>query len=388
VIEQIEEAAELASGLSRFEVEKNFKPLSFQDVRERLEQPYRTENGLIARDVRMRKEILEREGGTLLTEAAVARALEWFAEHQQADGSWQLDSRRYGSGRAHISSDSGATALALLPFLGAGQTHKTGIYRNLVSSGLRYLQDGQKSNGDLRAGTGGEAGMYVHGQATIVLCEAYAMTRDPKLRDSAQRAVNFIVDAQHSEGGWRYRPGMPGDTSVLGWQLMALQSAKMARLKVPESCFRQAREYLDSASELDGAVYAYQPGHRTTPNMTAEGLLCRFYLDGKEKQGAIQHGLDILLRTQPPSRDSLDFYYLYYGTQAFHQAGGERWRRWNAMTSNLLVGEQITSGPHAGSWDVRGYLAEAGGRLYVTALATCTLEVYYRHIPIFEPLAP
>ena len=386
VMKQIEEAAELASELSRFETDKGFKPESIQQLRDKLKQPYKTENGLAARDIRMRREVLELEGGTLLTEAAVARALEWFVQHQQPNGSWKLDSREYGSDRGDISTDAGATALALLPFLGAGQTHKTGIYRSVVANGLDYLLDHQQDNGDLRAGTTGEAGMYVHGQATIVLCEAYAMTRDRNIQEAARRAVDFIINAQHSEGGWRYRPGMAGDTSVLGWQLMALQSAKMAGIAVPQKCFQQASRYLDSASELGGAVYAYQPGHSPTPNMTAEGLLCRFYLDGNKRTAAIETGLDLLLERNSPSRDNLDFYYLYYATQAFHQAGGDRWNHWNALSSTLLVGEQRTHGPHAGSWDVRGYLAEAGGRLYVTALATCTLEVYYRHIPIFEPM--
>jgi Squalene-hopene cyclase C-terminal domain len=386
VMKQIEEAAELAGEIGKFEVEEDFKPESMQQLRDKLTQPYKAENGLAARDIRMRREVLETEGGTLLTEAAVARALVWFVQHQQPNGSWKLDSREYGSDRGDISTDSGATALALLPFLGAGQTHKTGIYRNVVANGLDYLLERQLEDGDLRGGTQGEAGMYVHGQATIVLCEAYAMTRDRKLKSAATKAVDFILNAQHSAGGWRYRPGMAGDTSVLGWQLMALQSARMAGMSVPQKCFQQASRYLDSASELDGAVYAYQPGHSPTPNMTAEGLLCRFYLDGNKRSQAIETGLDILLARNPPSRENMDFYYLYYATQAFHQAGGERWSHWNALASTLLVGEQRTKGPHAGSWDVRGYLAEAGGRLYVTSLATCTLEVYYRHIPLFEPM--
>ena len=82
----------------------------------------------------------------------------------------------------------------------------------------------------------------------------------------------------------------------------------------------------------------------------------------------------------------MDYYYWYYATQALHHVGGPRWTKWNEALQEVLVEKQIKQGKHAGSWDVEGRLAEKGGRLYVTALATCTLEVYYRHLPLFESL--
>ena len=52
------------------------------------------------------------------------------------------------------------------------------------------------------------------------------MTGDEQFRIPAQKAIDFIVKSQHPKGGWRYRPGEEGDTSVVGWQLMALKSVK------------------------------------------------------------------------------------------------------------------------------------------------------------------
>ena len=37
--------------------------------------------------------------------------------------------------------------------------------------------------------------------------------------------------------------------------------------------------------------------------------------------------------------------------------------------------------------DPRGGFAHRGGRLYMTSLAVCTLEVYYRHLPLYRPAA-
>ena len=146
---------------------------------------------------------------------------------------------------AILRSDSAATSLCLLPFLGAGQTHQVGIYQDTVAQGLRWLIQHQGSDGDLRIDSAGNAGMYAHGQGAIVLCEAYALTHDEQIRDAAQRAIDFIVDAQHPAGGWRYQPGDRGDTSVFGWQLMALHSARAAGLDVPMETLELASIYFE-----------------------------------------------------------------------------------------------------------------------------------------------
>ncbi len=177
-----------------------------------------------ARDPRLRNEIVRREGGTTLTEAAVARGLRWLASVQNRDGSWSL-SRYRSYDDPKNPGDAAATSLALLPFLGAGQTHEQGRYKQTVARGLGWLIANQRPNGDLRKGIASDAGMYAHGQASIVLVEALAMSGDERFRQPAQRAIDFIEKAQHQQGGWRYQPGQPGDTSVLGWQLMALQAA-------------------------------------------------------------------------------------------------------------------------------------------------------------------
>jgi hypothetical protein len=348
---------------------------------------------LAVRDPRIRVDMIRREGGTTLTEAAVTRGLQWMATHQNDDGSWSTHAfqrcescRRRCDGAGSLRSESAGTSLCLLPFLGAGQTHFTGRYKDNVSTGLRWLIDHQRDDGDLRGETIGQAGMYAHGQAAIVLCEAYALTRDESLRVPAQKAIDFIVQAQHPGGGWRYQPGEDGDTSVVGWQLMALQSARAGGLVVPEQSIELAGHYLDTVASGEGSRYAYRPRQSPTHIMTAEALLCRMYMGWTMEDPALGMGLDYLVERHPPRASEFNIYYWYYATQALHHAGGRNWRAWNKQIRDILVQTQRTSGHMAGSWDPHGPHAAVGGRIYVTALAVCTLEVYYRHAPIFRQI--
>ena len=49
---------------------------------------------------------------------------------------------------------------------------------------------------------------------------------------------------------------------------------------------------------------------------------------------------------------------------------------------------QISSGPDQGSWNLpTGIPAPPGGRLFQTAINTMTLEIYYRHLPIWRKAA-
>lgn len=338
---------------------------------------------LAARDPRLRIEMVRKEGGTTLTEAAVARALRWLARRQRKDGRWELDGA--------IHSSSAGTGLALLPFLGAGQTHLAGRYKDTVSRGLGWLVSRQEDDGDLRGDSAGNSGMYAHGQCAIVLCEAFLLSGDERLREPAQRAVDFIVQAQYPDGGWRYEPNPEsadkrGDTSVLGWQLMALQSARAANLTVPDETFELAGQYLDRASTDNGARYSYMRGEAPTATMTAEALLCRMYLGWTLEEPGLREGIRALAEEAPPSQDSPNFYYWYYGTQTFHHVGGKRWEEWNLKLRDRLVELQDASGPDAGSWPPLQQFDHAGGRIYTTSLAACTLEVYYRHLPIFRQI--
>lgn len=333
---------------------------------------------------------LQRFGGSAESEQAVNLGLKWLQSIQRTDGSWCF--AEIGDARSPgymDTTDMGATALALLCYLGSGQTHQTeGPFRETVQKGLNYLTQNARtsaSGADLRGQYQEQSGMYVQGIATICICEAAALApSDKQLRKLATQAIAFIERAQHrAGGGWRYQPGEPGDTSVVGWQLMALQSAKSGRIRVAGSTLRGVREFLTSVQADEGSRYGYMSGRTDHASMTAVGLLCRMYLGWKPNNEVLQRGVKYLAE-RGPSRE--DMYYNYYATQVLHHFGGQYWNSWNSRLRQQLVETQITEGPAAGSWDVTDPHGNAGGRIYQTALSILTLEVYYRHLPLYREL--
>jgi hypothetical protein len=167
---------------------------------------------------------------------------------------------------------------------------------------------------------------------------------------------------------------------------MALQSGRAAGLDVPPETLEIAGHFLDSVSSEGNAAYAYQRGRQPTPIMTAEALLCRIYLGWRKDEPGLAAGVSWLVSEYPPSRRNANIYYWYYATQTLHHYGGPQWNAWNQQMRDVLVNTQEKSGRNAGSWDPIGPHTPPGGRLYFTALAVCTLEVYYRHLPVFKQL--
>jgi hypothetical protein len=230
------------------------------------------------------------------------------------------------------------------------------------------------------------------------------MTHDPKLKDPAQKALDFIVATQDPKrGGWRYQPGIESDTSVTGWMMMALKSGELAGLRVPRATYDHISRWLDTAQGTgdERILYRYNPfapdtdtqrhGRTATPTMSAVGLLMRLYSGWNRQHPSMIAGAEYLRKNLPAigtSREPLrDTYYWYYGTQVMFHMGGELWDEWNGQLHPLLIESQIKQGDSAGSWSPRSPIpdrwAPHAGRLYVTTMNLLSLEVTYRHLPLY-----
>jgi hypothetical protein len=336
-------------------------------------------------DPARRAELLEAGGGNDQSEAAVDAALKWIIAHQLPDGGWSFNNRACPDCQGQCG-DSGnsdndrcaATAMGLLPLLGRGYTHKEGPYAKEVERGLGFLST-LVLQGDGKA-YGREGSLYSQGVAGMALAEAYAMTRDPRLKPPAQLALNFIMTAQDPNGGgWRYMPKQPGDTSASGWNLVALRIGADGGLQVNPAVVANMGRFLDSVQENGGAAYGYtSPGDGL--GTTAVGLLCRLHLGWKPDNPAIVQGAaDLASRTSVR-----DIYHVFYANQVLYRVGGEGWKTWNRTIRDTLVQGQDKVGHQSGSWyDAisAGHGPFAGGRLYCTSLAALVLENYYRNPP-------
>ena len=324
--------------------------------------------------------LLEFYGGNSATEGAVNLGLEWLVRNQLADGSWELTGPFSNGGRRP--NRVAATAMALIAFQGVGSTPQRGRYKEEVKRGwtiLLPLLD--KSTGRFKES---ENQLYTQALATIALCELYGMTEDPKYRAAAQMAIDYAVKAQHTGGGWRYRPGEKGDLSVTGWFVMALQSALMGGLKVPEKTLALAIKFLDQMTNEEGVLYGYQSPGSPKLALTAEGLLSRQYLGWLHQDARLIKGVEYLSKN-PINYNKENVYYWYYATQVMHHMGGKAWSNWNAVMQKELPGHQVMSGKEKGSWTPGGdQWGRIEGRLYTTCLSIYMLEVYYRPLPLFS----
>jgi hypothetical protein len=159
----------------------------------------------------------------------------------------------------------------------------------------------------------------------------------------------------------------------------------MSGLSVPNITLKLAEKWLDSCETTDGGGFGYI-GPGDAPTMTAVGLLCREYLGTPRRNPNLLNGVRKLQKNAPPHAQR-NIYYEYYATQVFHHMGGDAWDFWNKGTTgkngmrDILIDRQEKDG----SWNPQGDgHAGAGGRVMQTSLSLLTLEVYYRHLPLYQ----
>ncbi len=347
-------------------------------------------------------------GGGKGIEQALKDGLDWLAAHQSPDGYWDTDGfsaycGKIGSttcgGPGNPTHDVGMTGLALLAFLGEGSTTNQGTYRDTVKKGIEWLMKQQDRDSGLIGERSSHDFIYDHAIASLALCETYVFAKNPLYKRAAQGAIDYIHTARNPYSAWRYDvpPVGENDTSVTGWMVLALTSAKEAGLTVDPAALEGALLWLDEVTDTATGRVGYDGlgvlSSRTKANehfppekgeaMTAVGLLCRFFLHQDPSQVDVMNKhADVLARKLPewdPEGFGTDMYYWYYGSYAMFQMGGERWKKWRTAMEKAVVDSQRHEGDEKGSWDPIGPWGYAGGRVYSTALMVLCLEVYFRY---------
>lgn len=358
-----------------------------------------TNASYVGRGGATKSRLIREGGGNDKSERAVALGLAWLAKQQRQDGSWVFDQ---GVKEEVIAS----TGMAILPFLAAGETHQSGkMYQKTVDAGLRFLIRNCPTSGPNAGKFTLTSNMYAQAIGALALCEAYGMTRDKNLLlQPAQAAINYIQKAQGPNGSWGYSAGATGDTSIVGWQIQALKAAQLSKdIIVDEKVIKRAIAFLNSVaagSKRSAYGYADRTGAAPGTALTAVGLLCRYYIDGwGPDHPGLSEGVVGLSKNGPRYNPKVvsNLYYYYYATQVVHFYESDQWREWNDGPKqpdgtrkngmrDWLVDSQIkTDGANLGSWDPEvGTIGASCGRLGTTALSLLTLEVYYRHLPLYK----
>jgi hypothetical protein len=178
----------------------------------------------------------------------------------------------------------------------------------------------------------------------------------------------------------------------VGWQIMALKSVEKLGVKIPARTRAGAIRFLDSVSAgRHGMLTDYiRRSNRPRPSMVAEALFTRLMLGERLTDAQLDEACDYVLANMP-GRGPTHYYYWYYASLALAQLKNDAWTRWNARTRDHLLKLQARRGDLDGSWDTDGSAyGPRGGRVYTTAMAALTLEVYYRYLPMYadHPEAP
>jgi hypothetical protein len=365
------------------------------------------------------------------TETAVENGLLWLARHQDADGGWngatyhenctfEEDCGKEGGIRNRPLA---YTGLALLAFQGAGYSHLSGPYRDMMQRGWEFILSQQDYDGSHE-----EKGWTFSYEAAIVcqaLCDGYGLTGDPWLGEGAQRMIDYLVKIQYPGRTWRYAVrSQQTDTSVMSWILTACIAARHAGIDIPEQIFVASEVWLNTACDPippdtfevfvpdhfkadnpyfvdvsrgpDGRVRTfkiktwYQPPRLYTPAMSAIGVLTRIWLGWTRAHPFCIGGANQVISQVAGYGTGLERefafypYTWYYGALATYQMGGRYWKQWREGCIADLIKHQKRSGCQLGSWEMprEQFVAGlTGGTVYCTSMAILTLETFYRYQP-------
>lgn len=379
------------------------------------------------RNAGMRGQQLAKFGGNKKTEMSVIRSLRWLKAVQNSDGSWP-------------NNKVAMTGLAILTFLAHGE--KPGDspeFGETVQRAIEYLISQQdKTGGGLYTKTGNG---YAHAIATYAMCEAYGMTMNPNVKESADKALEVIIKGQHPSGGWDYNwvQSERDDTSVMGWASQALKAGMMAD-------FYHDPDALERASKMcvrgfkkngfqDGGFGYTSPGKG---GLSGVGTLCMQFhhavndpyvkntlqniiygwkpeWTGFTPQKAAAGEKIEKSKELPPGMvgGACPQYYLYYAGQSTFQSGGNEWTKWNErMWPSYVAAQFTTEKGEPGSKcncgqglcgrikepyvDDKGAYQEIGHWVNTdahtdrpimdTCLAALQMMVYYRYLPTFAKM--
>lgn len=250
---------------------------------------------------------------------------------------------------------------------------------------LDYVLAGQKEDGLLEPGNGGNGPMYAHNIATLFLSEISGMVdpeRQARISKVLPGALELIIRAQRvkkderNRGGWRYHPNSnDSDTSCSGWALMALRSAKLNGAAVPDQAIADAVDYLRRHQDAESGTFGYTDTKDHAQTLSGMGLLCLELCGLHGSKESLKTG-DYLLRTfRDLPGSQFEVYGIYYTSQGLFQLGGKYWQEFAPWLYESYLEKQNSDG----SWG-----SKTAGPVYGTAMMVLAFTVPHRQLPIYQ----
>jgi prepilin-type N-terminal cleavage/methylation domain-containing protein len=372
----------------------------------------------------------------------IDEGLIWLLRHQSGNGGWSLKHHIGGTppcaGRCpnettfNSPCPAVATGMALLAFLGTGSGPGSGDYQETVGKGVNFLMRQVQPNGYIGNCQPGHAQGYERAFAVMALVECYRRgtqdgawgSVDPtQLYDKAFRAVNYIANCEHGNGGFRYHCGSSADTSVTAAMTQSLKSANQAQFPIAglDGILVRLHDWLDSCGTAAmngtsanaanngvnimsdsqflntrfynlGISYAYvAPNHHKTSHaMWAAGGYMRLYINPELKYHDSMETLATYFSTQMQNGGaSSDRYFNFYAHHFMRMMGDETdagpvWSAWSDAMETYLLNSRETQGHVRGSWYNGGGWNNGMGRLGVTCLSLLNLKSYYENIKLTD----
>jgi hypothetical protein len=190
----------------------------------------------------------------------------WLLGQQRPNGSWEISP-------GDVQHPGGATSLALLALLTAGQNPKS----EAIQKGLRYLRTIESSH------------TYIVALQTM----AYAQAGEAEDRERIQRNVRWLIDAQQ-DTGWSYTRAGGTDNSNTQYAVLGLHAGIEAEIKFDgrtrdrlKQALERIRKYMQS-SQVGGGWAYNRSGGAPTITMTCAGL-CNLMITGMDLEVSKQH---------------------------------------------------------------------------------------------------
>lgn len=327
------------------------------------------------------------QGGSPATEAttrAVQSGLVYLAglQDRAGDGSFAItDARREDYAPL------GVSALCTLAFLANGSAPERGPYGEVVARAIEHfllhtdLSAGSVTRGYIAVGGDGLSRTHGHGYATLVLAEAYGMSRgSERIRAALVAAVERIETSQGAEGGWAYdpRPTPDHEGSVTICLVQALRAARDAGIQVDPAVIQRAEDYVRRLQAPTG-LFRYTLGDKRTSVGLTAAAIATLNATGRYDDRGIREGIDAIWRAQrdedAPPPDFPEYERLYLAQAFWQLSDRSHFDRWFAEERERLVRSQEPDG----SWRGARF-----GSAYATAVNCLVLSLPDAELPIFQ----